>query len=260
VEYFSQQSTEVVSREHLQRVALWQRLDLLPPPIEARRAKLLSKTIRRLLWGVFGPRSVRALPAQTSADRFLDIGCGVGIRLDMAADLCWRTYGIDLSGEAVAQARSRGHQAALSGAEVLPFADQSMVYVNLSHVLEHTFDPVAAFKEARRVLRPGGLIDVAVPNAGAWSARRLGASWGPYDAPRHLYHFTPLTLQALAKTAGLDALLIRTVAEAWGLRRSKPNPAVDDPITQADRRMQALQARFRQGDELQMWCTRGIRS
>ncbi|ACB77248.1 class I SAM-dependent methyltransferase [Opitutus terrae] len=46
----------------------------------------------------------------------------------------------------------------------LPFRDNSLAYVVSSHVLEHTANPVAAFAEWYRVLRPGGIIYVVVPD------------------------------------------------------------------------------------------------
>jgi len=46
----------------------------------------------------------------------------------------------------------------------LPFRDHSFDVVSANMVLEHLEDPVASFKELRRVLRPGGLILVHTPN------------------------------------------------------------------------------------------------
>lgn len=46
----------------------------------------------------------------------------------------------------------------------LPFRNSSLDYVVTSHVLEHTADPVAALAEWYRVLRPGGIIYLVVPD------------------------------------------------------------------------------------------------
>src|SRR5256885_1929786 len=46
----------------------------------------------------------------------------------------------------------------------LPFRDNSLDYVITSHVLEHVANPVAALAEWYRVLRPGGLIYLVVPD------------------------------------------------------------------------------------------------
>jgi SAM-dependent methyltransferase len=47
---------------------------------------------------------------------------------------------------------------------MLPFHDHSLDYVASSHVLEHVANPVAAFAEWYRVLKPGGLIYLVVPD------------------------------------------------------------------------------------------------
>jgi SAM-dependent methyltransferase len=46
----------------------------------------------------------------------------------------------------------------------LPFRDNSLDYVVNSHVLEHVANPIAAFAEWYRVLRPGGIIYMVVPD------------------------------------------------------------------------------------------------
>jgi SAM-dependent methyltransferase len=46
----------------------------------------------------------------------------------------------------------------------LPFHSNSLDYVASSHVLEHVANPVAALAEWYRVLRPGGIIYLVVPN------------------------------------------------------------------------------------------------
>lgn len=55
----------------------------------------------------------------------------------------------------------------------LPFRDNSLDYVATSHVLEHVANPVAALREWYRVLRPGGIIYMVVPDRRAtWEHRR----------------------------------------------------------------------------------------
>ena len=55
----------------------------------------------------------------------------------------------------------------------LPFHDHSLDYVLASHVLEHVANPVAALAEWYRVVRPGGIIYLIVPDRRAtWEHRR----------------------------------------------------------------------------------------
>ncbi len=46
----------------------------------------------------------------------------------------------------------------------LPFLDNSLDYIVASHVLEHTANPIAALVEWYRVLRPGGIAYIVVPD------------------------------------------------------------------------------------------------
>jgi SAM-dependent methyltransferase len=63
---------------------------------------------------------------------------------------------------------------------LLPFYNNSLDYVVASHVLEHVANPVAALAEWYRVLRPGGLIYLVVPD------RRF--TWDRPRAPTSVEH------------------------------------------------------------------------
>ncbi len=58
-------------------------------------------------------------------------------------------------------------------ATALPFQDHALDYVIASHVLEHVANPVAALAEWYRVVKPGGLIYLVVPDRRTtWDRRR----------------------------------------------------------------------------------------
>lgn len=63
------------------------------------------------------------------------------------------------------------------------------------HSLEHLPQPGDAIREAARLLAPGGVIAVAVPNNGSPQARTFGDRWLHLDIPRHLVHLSESSLK-----------------------------------------------------------------
>jgi len=124
----------------------------------------------------------------------LDVGCGPGtITVDLAALVApGAALGIDRSEEVVAQAAElvRGDPAsnvrfATGDVYALDLADGSFDVVHAHQVLQHLREPVAALRELRRVLRPGGTLAVR-------DSDYAGFVWAPRDPMldrwNELYH------------------------------------------------------------------------
>jgi ubiquinone/menaquinone biosynthesis C-methylase UbiE len=101
----------------------------------------------------------------------LDMPCGRGFYLNMIryVSKC-RLVGADLDWDVMLKAkRNVGHlpDITLSNCNIytLPFPDNSFDAAILSEVLEHIDDDVAGLKEIYRVLKPGGVVAITVPNA-----------------------------------------------------------------------------------------------
>lgn len=116
------------------------------------------------------------LPHLRPGQRLLDVGCGPGsITCDLAASVApGETIGIDLQPSQVAAARELAAQRAIANARFevgniyeLPFPDASFDVTVARAVLFHLRDPLAALREMRRVLRPGGVVTVVDIDAGA---------------------------------------------------------------------------------------------
>ncbi len=83
-----------------------------------------------------------------------------------------------------------------------PFPAGRFDVVTAFHVLEHVPDPVAVARRMLDWLAPGGLLIVEVPNAGGLGAALFGGAWSGLELPRHLSHFTPVTLERVIEKAG----------------------------------------------------------
>jgi SAM-dependent methyltransferase len=138
------------------------------------------------------------LPLESGA-RLLDAGCGSGRTMDELARY-GRVSGIDLSAEAVAAARRRGHgDVRVAHVESLPFADGIFDVVTCLDVVEHTPDDRATLAELLRVTRPGGLLVVTVP--------AYQALWSRHDeVNRHFRRYDSASLRAAARSAGWEVV------------------------------------------------------
>jgi SAM-dependent methyltransferase len=89
----------------------------------------------------------------------LDVGCGEGELARHLPEGAW--VGVDSSPTMLAGAPP---PTVRGDATELPFSDDAFGSVALLYVLYHLSDPSRALAEARRVLRPGGLLAVAAPS------------------------------------------------------------------------------------------------
>ena len=94
----------------------------------------------------------------------LDLGCGGGFMAEPLARRGAKVVGIDPSAPAIGAAREHAEATGLhvdyrvASGEDLPFSDGSFDGVVIVDVLEHVADPALVLDEARRVLKPGGLV------------------------------------------------------------------------------------------------------
>ena len=162
----------------------------------------LMERLQDWLYGMRA-RQVEAL-AGRRAGRVLDIGCGRGHLLARFRRRGWEVFGTELTETAAAFARDVHHLPVQVGTmDEVRFPAGHFDAVVLWHVLEHVPVPVRTLAAAARVLRPGGILMVAVPNAASPEARSCRGKWFHLDVPRHQAHFTWSTLRQALAQAGL---------------------------------------------------------
>lgn len=166
--------------------------------VESELAKRLNEYNRRL-----ARRAADAMQTDVKGSRVLDIGCGDGRFLAAMANLGAVVEGLETDPVAAGLARRRTggviHEVPLEDATLLA---GSFDLVSLLHVLEHVPDPRATLTEAKRLLKPGGTLLLALPNAGSLEAKLFRATWYPLDLPRHYWGFAPRTLTRLVEECG----------------------------------------------------------
>jgi SAM-dependent methyltransferase len=123
----------------------------------------------------------------------LEVGCGEGMMFDGIAA---HPVQMDVSLTRVRRAAGKGRLLLCADGYQLPFAGESFGAVLLVAVLEHTREPWKLLAEARRVLRPGGIVVIVVPNDWTMSAGRLLLRKFPIRYPDHLTITTPGRMRA----------------------------------------------------------------
>ncbi|MFO0596456.1 MAG: class I SAM-dependent methyltransferase [Myxococcaceae bacterium] len=166
-----------------------------------RWAHRVAKCRRQLLMCLeFAPHSRRTL----------DVGCSAGYVLAAAASLGLEPTGMDIAAYAAKLARERGYGAATGSLTELPFRDGAFDVITAKHTLEHVDVPKRGLSELARVLAPGGVALVVVPDADYWHMR-VSPKNGRYFRPdrlgwqHHVYYDVPTLHRALTQ-AGLEVV------------------------------------------------------
>ena len=134
----------------------------------------------------------------------LDIGAGTGAFVRFMNQSGWESEGIEP--DAIARSKAlEHHQTALMSLEAFESLKPAHYdAISLWHVLEHVHDLYPYLERIKHLLKPDGLAFIAVPNYLSYDAIKYGTAWAAYDVPRHLYHFSPVSMQWLLKTAGFQ--------------------------------------------------------
>ncbi len=127
----------------------------------------------------------------------LDVGCGTGGNIILLKEF-GRVTGLDSSEEALKFAKGRGFtQLIQANATKLPLPDNAFDLVSVLDALEHIKDDSGVIREARRVLRPGGLLLITVP-AYQWL-------WSQHDeAIHHVRRYAKKELIKKLKESGFE--------------------------------------------------------
>ncbi len=167
-----------------------------------RRFPLAVEALQRALYGARA-RAVERLAG--GPGRVLDVGCGRGFLLDAFRRRGWQVQGTELDDRSAAHARDvMGIPVHVGPADGWPWPEGHFDAVVFWHVLEHLSEPHHAIERARRLLRPGGVLMVGVPNFASPEARLARGGWFHLDVPRHVVHLTPRWLSEAIGAAGLD--------------------------------------------------------
>lgn len=166
---------------------------------------------RRRLWR----QRLKLVRARRSGGDLLDVGCGDGSFLEVAQAGGFLCAGTELSEYAAERVRRRLRVPVMTGpVRAIEWPVASFDVVTMWHVLEHLTDPRGDLAIVHRLLRPGGLLVIAVPNRlsrlfnGVYRLIKgvTPPLYTPDERELHLFHFTPDSLRRLLEGLGFRVL------------------------------------------------------
>lgn len=140
---------------------------------------------------------------QTTHKNLLDYGCGTGDFLKTAHQNGWHVSGIEPNEDARLIANKKTNQAVLDLSQIKTFKPQSFDVITLWHVLEHIPNLQEQILVLKSLLKPNGVLIIAVPNYNSYDAKHYQQFWAAYDVPRHLWHFNQTSISNLFKSVNL---------------------------------------------------------
>ncbi|WP_289043769.1 class I SAM-dependent methyltransferase [uncultured Olleya sp.] len=134
---------------------------------------------------------------KTDQKNLLDFGCGTGDFLKTALNNGWNVSGIEPNSEARSIANSKTKQSVLDSEGVKTYKKHSFDVITLWHVLEHIPNLESQISILKDLLKPNGVLIIAVPNYKSYDANHYKQFWAAYDVPRHLWHFDKKSISKL---------------------------------------------------------------
>ena len=136
--------------------------------------------------------------------RVLDVGCGSGKFLGGIKNIfgC-KVYGLDISEQAAKIAKDDyGIEVFTGVVTVAPFPPDYFDVITAWQYLEHVHNPLESLQMFYRLLKPDGLCAISTPNFDSFNAKIFKDRWFGLECPRHLYIYTPETINKLLQKAG----------------------------------------------------------
>jgi len=146
-----------------------------------------------------------------NCNKILDIGCGPGVFYKPWLKFNIKWEGIDINpywckfGEK--------NNIPISSQPIDSIAEKFDV-ITAHQVIEHVNDPVAFMKGIKRLLRPGGIIHLELPNQNSLTAKlrkissKISYDYGFIQPPMHLRAYHKKTIKYLFESLNLESIML----------------------------------------------------
>ena len=166
----------------------------------------------------------------------LDIGCGYGTHLAVAAEKGWQCFGVEVSEHARKVAKERHGNSIYLVERIEELAPCQFDLILLLDVIEHLADPYPLFYTlfSKGAIGPQTRIVITTPNAKSWEAVTDPGKWAYRHPPSHLVYYSAQSLYTLLGRLNWNAV------EIAGL-----HPLNDEPMKSNDEAL-ALNEKFKE--------------
>jgi protein O-GlcNAc transferase len=156
---------------------------------------------------IVSARMVERVARHMPSGDWLDIGFGNGSLLFTAQEWGFTPVGVDLRQDNVTSLTKLGYEAHCAQLEKLDYEGRFSV-ISMADVLEHIPYPKPALQAVNRLMTPGGVLFVSMPNLASMIWRAMdGVNVNPYWGEiEHYHNFTRQRLYALLEEHGFRPL------------------------------------------------------
>ena len=149
----------------------------------------------------------RKIKRLNTGKKLLDIGSGSGYFMNHMKKNGYDVTGVEISEKATALCEKTFGIKAHSPSEFIEEKlDTNYDIISLWHVFEHVYSYDTYFDLFSKSLNDKGYLIMALPNCDSPDAKIYKSYWSAYDTPRHIWHFTPKTIEKFAKKRGFNII------------------------------------------------------
>lgn len=139
---------------------------------------------------------------QTEEKNLLDVGCGTGDFLLTCKNNNWNVVGVEPNSNAKSLAKEKLKTETIFDS-LNEIDSKQFDVITLWHVLEHVPDLDNYISKLKSLLKPNGVLVIAVPNYKSFDALHYKNFWAAFDVPRHLWHFSQRSISILFSKVNL---------------------------------------------------------
>lgn len=165
----------------------------------------------------------------TKDKTILDVGAGTGDFLKVCKNKNWKVNGIEPSDKARKFAEGKS---IILKKDISEYEGKLFDVITLWHVLEHIPNLIEYTHQLKKILKPNGVLIIAVPNFKSYDASSYKEFWAAYDVPRHLWHFSKTGIKKIFSDIEMnvekilpmkfDAFYVSLLSEKYKSKKSRP--------------------------------------